>query len=338
MVKGTEAKKNHHYVWAHYMARWSADKKNVWHTSPTGKIIFDSVKSFAKEHYFYRVTPLTSPQMAWVKAFSARCSPEMQKLHNALLSDLAGIQQFYEQYMQRGEHRDEVEKSFTALTCNMMEDYHTSHELDARTIIDQLVSRNFSVLKTKQNLINFCQFFGHQIARTKAFKDKFLLGKAAASSDRNASYWYSEVEGCWWLVSFLYGINIGWSLYTSRFSNRYCLLLNDNALPFITSDQPITNVHQNLSDDDLTPPPDAHCDFFFPLAPQAAFMINKSDRFDEEVNHVTEDVVHEMNLKVAAASSLHIVGNRKDIVQNYKKYVGRRNGKVKELLSQSSAD
>jgi hypothetical protein len=319
------------------MARWSADKKNVWHTTQSGKVVLDSVKSFAKEDYFYRVTPLTSPQMAWVNGFSARCSPEMQKQHRVILSDLAGIQHLYEQDRQRGEPCDEVEKSFTALTCNMMEDYHTSHELDARPIIDQLVSGDFSVLRTKQNLINFCQFFGHQIARTKAFKDKFLLGKAAENSNPNASYWYNEVEGCWWLMSFLYGMNIGWSLYSGRDSDRHCLLINNTALPFITSDQPIVNAHQDLSED-LTPPPDEYCDFFFPLAPNAAFMINKSARFDKEVNHVSEDVVHEMNLKIATASSLHIVGNRKDIVQNYKKHVGRRNEAVRELLFQNSAN
>lgn len=47
----------------------------------------------------------------------------------------------------------------------------------------------------------------------------------------------------WWLLSYMFGMNIGFGLYSSRHDARHALLVNDTELPFIKSVQPVVNVH-----------------------------------------------------------------------------------------------
>lgn len=126
----------------------------------------------------------------------------------------------------------------------------------------------------------------------------------------------------------MFGINIGWSLYASRNSDSHCLLINNTKKGFITSDQPVINVHPDLKEGEVVPPTDDTCDFFFPLSPNAAYMINKSDKFPKGINLISDDIADEMNTKIAKAARTHIVGVDRDAVALYGKHVGTRDAIV----------
>ena len=68
--KNLEAKKRHHYVWAKYLTRWGKGTKNVFYTTKTGKIAYDSVRAIAADNYFYKTTMLTSKHVEVIKSFS----------------------------------------------------------------------------------------------------------------------------------------------------------------------------------------------------------------------------------------------------------------------------
>lgn len=71
--------------------------------------------------------------------------------------------------------------------------------------------------------------------------------------------------------------NIGFSLYSSRHDTRHALLVNDTEHPFITSDQPIVNVHACISETEFSAP--EHADFYYPISPRIAYIICDSKRF-----------------------------------------------------------
>jgi len=328
--KSLQAKKNHHYVWAHYLARWSDDGKNVWHTTPTGKTILDSVKAFAKEDYFYESKELTPNHIHIIKYLSSLSPKNIQELHEAFLSDFLIVQKLGAVYRARGLRDHEADQALHALRCNMMENLHSSHEKEARTVVDVLVSGEISILAKSDNLIKFVAFFGHQVSRTKSFKEAFSSTFPEASKmGSDAIQIHKLIQDCWWFVSYMFGVNIGWNLYASRSSDSHCLLINDTKTGFITSDQPVINVHPNLEEGEVVPPADDTCDFFFPLSPTAAYMINKSKTFSQGTTLISETVAKQMNEKVAKAARTHIVGADRDTVALYSNIVGTRDKIVK---------
>lgn len=328
--KSLQAKKNHHYVWAHYLARWSGDGKNVWHTTPTGKIILGSVKAFPKEDYFYKSKELTQNHLQIIKFVSSFSPIHLQEQHEAFLSDFLEVQKLSRVYRASSVRDHEADQALFALECNMLENLHSSHEGEVRTVIDALASGEISILAEGDNLIKFVAFLGHQISRTKSFKEAFsstLPGISKMGS--GPAQVHRLIEDCWWFVSYMCGTNIGWSLYASRNSDRHCLLINNTKTDFITSDNPVINVHPNLKEGEVVPLTDDTCDFFFPLSPNAAYMINKSKAFSQGTTVISENVAKEMNKKVAKAARTHIVGADRDTVACYSKHVGTRDKIVK---------
>lgn len=333
--KHLQAKKNHHYIWAHYLARWSDDGKNVWHTTQTGKIILDSVKAFCKEDYFYKAKELTPNHVHIIKLLSSRSPSFLQKQHADFLSDFLIVQEADAAYQTSGMRDHQADQAIHALKCNMMENLHSSHEGETQTVIDALASGEIAILAEGDNLINFVAFLGQQITRTKSFKEAFSSTLPKFSTIGNdAIQVHRLIEDCWWFVSYMLGINIGWSLYESRKSDSHCLLINKTETSFITSDQPVVNVHPNLKERNVVPLTDDTCDFFFPLSPNAAYMINKSDMFHEGITVIPEVVANEMNEKVAKAARTHIIGADCETVAFYSKQVGVRDAIVKDHFAQ----
>lgn len=333
--KSLEAKKNHHYVWAHYMLRWSCDNKNVWHTTQTGKVILGSVRGFSKEDYFYKAIELTPDHVHIIKHWSSRSPTYLQEQHMKLLSEFLEIQKRGVIYRAGSVKNQTVDDTFHALSCNMMEDRHSIHENDARPIMDALVSGDISVLDNNENLLKFIVFFGHQTSRTKSFRELFSLVPSISRKQGNeAENICSLIEDCGWFLSYMLGINIGASLYSSKIDDNHCLLINNTKTSFITSDEPIINVHQSLKEGEVVPPGDDECDFFYPLSPGIAYMINRSDRFPKGVTEISEEFAKEMNIRIAKASKTYIVGINRETVALYKNHVGKRKAIVRNHFAQ----
>ncbi|ENU80600.1 hypothetical protein F975_01654 [Acinetobacter sp. ANC 3789] len=128
----------------------------------------------------------------------------------------------------------------------------------------------------------------------------------------------------WWFIGYVFGMNIGASFYISRTIDNHCLLINETQEGFITSDHPIINVHQSLSSKTVRVPEENEADFFYPISPKIAYMINKSDRFSKKINYVSLDFVKEMNKKMAENANKYIVSDDCNLIDIYKKHVGSR--------------
>ncbi|GIU04826.1 MULTISPECIES: DUF4238 domain-containing protein [unclassified Shewanella] len=327
--KSLQGKKNHHHVWANYMRRWASDNKNVFYTTKNNKNIVrkDSVKNVAVERHFYRVQPLTREHVQVIKRWSSESPEDLQELHMSYLNDYLKMQYMASVYKQSGIKDEVADKMLEAWRCNGIENYHTAHEDEVQDVLKALANRDLSVLDDSENMIHFMQFFGHQIARTKNFKDlaNTGMGKSNELIDERlralAEHIAKLTQECWWFIGYMFGMNLGRSLYLDRKDDVHCLLINDTVTPFITSDQPIANVHQALTDE-IKPPEDHECDFFYPISPNVAYMINKSNRFPRGKVQVSVDVVEEMNTKLAKKANVHIIGDSEESLKPYKKYVG----------------
>lgn len=324
-----EAKKNHHHVWASYMKRWSPDNLNIYYTTKKNNIRYDSVKNVAVERDFYQVQPLTHEHVQAIKLWHSKSPESVQRQHSTLLNRFLKMQHVESVYKQSGIKDDMAEKLYSAWRCNGVENLHSAHEKEVQPIIDALADCDLSVLDDRRNMILLMQFFGVQIARTKTIKDTLQAGQAR-TTDEKALALGKSIRECWWLLSYMIGLNIGRTMFLDRNEDVHCLLINDTDTPFITSDQPIVNVHTALTDE-IKPPEDHVCDEYYPISPRVAYMVNKSNRFPSGKVQVSVDIVKEMNIKIAKRANIHIISNSEESLKPYRKYIGSNLNAVKSI-------
>ncbi|ENE4801756.1 DUF4238 domain-containing protein [Klebsiella aerogenes] len=318
--KNLQAKKRHHYVWASYLTRWGNGTKNVFYTTKTGKIAHDSVRAIAADDYFYKTTTLAQKHVQVIKGFSHLSPEHLQKQHMSYLNDFLKVQQLEAIYRRSGISNQEAETLLHATKCNIMENLHSSHEDAALKVLTALAGQKLEILQDNQNMIEFMMFFGQQIARTKAYRDEVLKRLRRHSNlEREVA---DAIAHSWWFLSYMFGMNIGFSLYSSRHDSNHALLVNDTDIPFITSDHPVVNVHPCVSESVFSVP--EHADFYYPISPNIAYIICDSKRFTPGKHSVSNDTVTEFNTKIATQAMVHIIGNTDSVLAPLKKHIGLR--------------
>jgi hypothetical protein len=315
--KHLQAKRKHHHVWADYLKRWSANNRDVYYTTAKGNIVLESVRGVAMEKDFYQITHLKNDEIEIIKEFLKIFPQETQQSNMSLLKHFLVIQGLESLYFKNGKEIDEVEELFHAQKCNTLEDLHSSHEVAAIPIITALAKREFEILENNQNMIFFMSYFGHQISRTKNFRDSVFQG--VSKNFIIAKSIKATMQDCWWFISYMFGNNIGQSLYLERNIATHSLLINDTGVPFITSDQPIINVHECLSDTIIEAP--EFVDFYYPISPNIAYVICDSNRFSTGKTYVSEEEVIELNIKMAKSANVHIFANNKHSLSSVMQYV-----------------
>lgn len=318
--KELQVKKRHHYVWANYLARWGNGTSNVFYTTKLGKIAHDSVRGIAVDDYFYRTTALNKKHVSVIKGFSKQSPDHLQKQHMSYLNDFLLMQHLETIYRASGIQDQEAEALLNASQCNLMENLHSSHEDAALEVLTALADEQLEILEDKQHMLEFMIFLGQQIVRTKAYRDE-VLRRLHRRSDLEVEV-ADAVAHSWWFLSYMFGMNIGFSLFSSRHDSRHALLVNDTDIPFITSDHPVVNVHPCVSETELSVP--EHADFYYPISPRIAYIICDSERFTPGKHSVLEAVVNEFNSKVAAQAMVHLIGNNDAVIRPLKKHIGRR--------------
>lgn len=319
-----EVKKRHHHVWANYLARWGSGTKNVFYTTKTGKLAHDSVRGIAVDDYFYKTTTLASKHVKVIKAISRQSPEHLHRQHMSYLSDFLMMQQAEAMYRKSGVRNQETEQLLHAMECNMLENLHTSHEKAALPVLKALADEQLNVMQDARHMIDFMMFFGHQISRTKAFRDGAI--QALPRRTHIETDVADIIAHAWWFLSYMFGMNLGFSLYADRYIARHALLINDTKVTFITSDHPVVNVHSCISDTIFGAP--EHADFFYPISPRIAYIICDSERFSSGKFEVDEATVMELNTKVATQAMVHIIGDSESAIRPFRRHIGKRYQKI----------
>lgn len=86
------AKRKNHFVWQHYLKRWSQNDRDVFYTTQSRTISKDSVKGLAMEIDFYKCQSLSSTQLEIIHLISSKADPDTQKHHLEILDSYSKIQ------------------------------------------------------------------------------------------------------------------------------------------------------------------------------------------------------------------------------------------------------
>lgn len=146
---------------------------------------------------------------------------------------------------------------------------------------------------------------------------------------------HKNTTECWWFISHLIGHNLGLSIYSDRHVTTTSLLFNNTKQSFITSDQPVINIHPELSGEIDTAPEHEQFDLYYPLSPQVALVICNSGQFKPGIVNVSIDAVDRLNMMLARHAYEHIFGTEQAAIEPYKRLVGKQYLKAKEWVDEN---
>lgn len=313
--KSLEVKKNHHYVWAQHLKRW-ATGNDIHYINRRGTIGADSIRGLSREKGFYKISALTSEDITYLKRWSSLSPKHLQKTHSSFLDAFAQASKLIN-IPKNKENLEELKNISEVAQYNTLENIHGQIERAAAPIIKMLCNEQPQCLLKSKNLATFCTYIGHQLARTKTVKVGSFSAIRNYKNDDPAWRKAQELlEKNWWFISFIAGINLGYSLWTD--DDRHIFIINDSGTPFITSDKPVINIHDCIK----TTPENAspkYSDIYYPLSPRIAYMINNSDKYNHLSRHITEKEVIDLNIQMAMHSDEIIYGSTKEVLLDTKK-------------------
>jgi hypothetical protein len=320
-LKPLEIKKKHHYVWAQYLRQW-AHGNDVWYiTSKGGNIRIDSVESRSQDLHFYKINELNEKDIEFIELFPTTDSPAIQEFHASQLKLFKKLSAMINipSTLKNTEYLKELEELSEWASNNPLEETYTIIELSARPIMQKLWSGDASCLKENSNMICFCNYIAHQLARTKKIKDQTFL--AMKNSNQDNKLWADSAklfEKNWWFIGYKTGINFGHSLYQSARTTNHILIKNTTNIDFITSDFPVINAHQSVQDTSANKKIEK-LDLYYPLSPKLAYMINDSQHYNHLNSFVNEEDVIKLNLLMAKNSYRNIYGSSEQSLKDLRK-------------------
>lgn len=325
MSKTKEIKKNHHYVWAHYLRNW-AKGVNIWHLGPSGAVSFNGVKGLSKEEGYNNITALNAEDIRFLKMWPTHDSAVLKEFHQRQIEHFERASFLMNLHIGREEHPEyeQLLQISRQTEANVFEETHTAIELLARPVLDRLTKGDAECLNSRKNITNFCNFLAHQLLRTRKVRDLVMEEHNKIQPKNTVEEDYIRLfKKNWWLISFINGSSFGYGLVLSLENTYKTFITNNTNTPFITSDCPVINIHSSENAGASLSPPSA-LDLYYPISPKYSYIISDSNKYSKLSQHINESEVRELNIKMVQSSHLTIYANSEIAIKEAKHHYSRK--------------
>jgi len=271
-------KRRHHYVWRHYLSAWSV-KDQIW-CLRKGKIFRSGLMGVAQEKYFYKLQKLSPGEID----IARKLFVDQHKDH-IMWEALDGWVRLFEYPFQLADKLDELTGEDNAdfretLQCNGLEDMHAHFELMGIQHLDLLRQGKIDFFKDQDEALPFLFFLCVQYFRTKGMRESF------SSVAQNTPF--GDLTKIGDLVAVLLSTKLAHNLFVSG-DFHLQLLENQTGVHFITSDQPVLNIH--CHDRNPKEPPEK-LEFHYPVTPERAVLVKENPSPEGRIALSVDEVNH----------------------------------------------
>lgn len=283
--------KNQHYVWRHYLGAWATSDTFCCYRQRERKLFPTQPKVIANENYFYETQQLTEGDLAFLAAFIGKATDgELRKLNREYV-DLTQLSfQIRDKLQSEDLHsskRAELEDELRWIERNMIERYHSGIEGACCEILDSLRRCDDNFYRDERNVITFLYFLPLQYFRTIKMKEG--MGSIASGFQGHDPRRTANI------LNHICATNVGAGLFRERNVYRIVFLQNETPIPFITGDQPVVNMLNPSSTDDV--------ELYYPLSAHLAMVLTKDTvRYKDREVALTSLEVEKFNYAIYSKS------------------------------------
>ena len=224
----------------------------------------------------------------------------LQEAHERLLFFFSMPPAVRDQLISEGEPKEADMRVIDELIINIVEDHHEAIENALRPFVDQLLGGNTNFFSEPKKAADFLYFVSIQYFRTVQIREAFIS---------RINYPNVDLRRVWLVLSHIFAVNMGHSLYIDRAAFCLQVLKNDSNVPFITGDQPLVNL---LSNPSKGAPPPSEFELYYPLSPRIAVVLTERGRGTRFPERLTQQWVRSLNQAMANHSYVEVYGNSED--------------------------
>jgi hypothetical protein len=182
-----------------------------------------------------------------------------------------------------------IDKVIEAHSTNAVDNQHTMLEGFVDPLLSRALAGDIRWYNNVPDCIAFCNFIAAQHMRTTGVKSKTIR--------RLQEHMGLDISRIWDILALTYGFNIGRSLFLERKRRELILIKNESAMPFVTSDQPVTNLYGTGE------APPSMLSFYYPISPWRALYLGEPDEATRIAREpMSEAAVTGLNLTIAKKS------------------------------------
>jgi len=266
--------KKQHYVWREYLRAWAQEELINTLLLDFNKIETISLTGVAQERYFYKLVDITHTEIQLLESLIEKSHSSVKGLQSDFLFYFTSFTKLNKLYKENP--TPQIKEKLREIEINTMEKAHgliESHgtKLISCTNITELNQLLSNPHHKNQAIIFICaQFF-----RTRKIKDAVLEVYKNEKKE--------NIENIWNILSFIMTYNSAMNIAINP-NLKFRFLENKSSTNFITSDQPINNLLDNVID---TKGNLKNLELYYPLSPKAAISVH----FETSQKSLTENIL-----------------------------------------------
>jgi Protein of unknown function (DUF4238) len=256
-LSGQKAKQ--HYVFRRYLKPWCTNQQIALLRDGVAKMV--GVADVAVQKYFYRLQQLTEEDVTLVRnTLLAPANDFVRNLAESLIQCFTLPHTVQNLIESTPALHPQVSQWIQEQIVNGEEDYHCMIEHGLIPALDDMLEGNTSFYFDPKTCYEFLYAVCVQYFRTKKMRAAIgAVNSPLPGSDMN------RVRNLFTLIS---AMRVADSLFQERTEHKIVILKNETAVPFVTGDQPIINLHatrgQGIPQE---------LEFYYPLSPVRAMTL-----------------------------------------------------------------
>ncbi|MEL6704221.1 MAG: DUF4238 domain-containing protein, partial [Bacteroidota bacterium] len=255
-------KRRQHYVWKHYLNAWAVNGQICCRRA--GTFFTTSAENLANRRDFYRLRPLTAAEIRGVsRLVLSGLSEHLRSIAVEWLRIFTLPQEIQAALDSEGKTGPEERAALDVVTNNLEEELHSKVESSMVPILSSLRHGNLRSLDDDKTYADFAFFLSMQYSRTPR--------RAADIVEAIGDEVDFDVAAAWGVMRTIFATNMGSSLFERRHSTRIVHLKTAGSDEFITTDQPVVNLHARENGPGEPP---TRVKMYHPLTPHTALLVD----------------------------------------------------------------
>ena len=297
--------RKHHFVSRYYLRAWAQQEK-IW-CGCDGNVFQANLDRVANKRDFYKLKQLTLSDINFINKFVIQGSKEgLQRVNTEWIRLFNMVFQAKMKAEEKGISDKQLDLLIEEGIYNIEESYHSSLENHLKQYISLLRKGQISFYHNDEDKISFLYLISVQYMRTEKVKQNVIANMNRCNG--------IDIGKVWNVLSHIFATNIGNGLYTSTLPYKLVLLNNYTKIEFITGDQPIINTFASEFKE-FNPPEDL--EFYYPLSPDVALLITKSEIYDQTNMIMTEEQICQWNNMICRQAYRQIYARCKETLYRY---------------------